>query len=120
MVFRPATPGTILALAATVLLALATLSTPVIKSLYFLRATIGGSGSEAGQVAEFGALGYCLSGQCSKAQLGYEFDPNQLLGINVVPSRYTQVVIKGLTYTLILHPVGESRSALRARAPLTQ
>ncbi|CDW96638.1 hypothetical protein, partial [Sporisorium scitamineum] len=71
----------------------------------FLQATIGGNGPQAGEVARFGTLGYCLSDTCSSPTLGYSFDPNQLLGIQVVGSRYTSAVIKGLTYTLILHPI---------------
>ncbi len=108
---RPATPGTLLTFVAAVLLGLVTISTPIIKSIYFLEATIGGNGPQAGQTARFGALGYCLGGTCSNAALGYSFDPNQLLGIQVVGSRYTSAVIKGLTYTLILTP---SPSALRS------
>ncbi|SPO21169.1 uncharacterized protein UTRI_00646 [Ustilago trichophora] len=102
---RPATPGTLLTLVAAILLGLVTISTPIIKSIYFLEATIGGSGSQRGQVARFGALGYCIGDTCSSPTLGYSFDPNQLLGIQVISGRYTTAVIKGLTYTLVLHPV---------------
>ncbi|GAC99322.1 hypothetical protein PHSY_006923 [Pseudozyma hubeiensis SY62] len=102
---RPATPGTLLTLAAAILLGLVTISTPIIKSIYFLEATIGGNGPQAGQVARFGTLGYCLGNTCSSPTLGYNFDPNQLLGVQGVGSRYTGAVIKGLTYTLILHPI---------------
>ncbi|CDU23183.1 uncharacterized protein SPSC_01812 [Sporisorium scitamineum] len=102
---RPATPGTLLTLVAAVLLGLVTISNPIIKSIYFLQATIGGNGPQTGEVARFGTLGYCLSDTCSSPTLGYSFDPNQLLGIQVIGSRYTSAVIKGLTYTLILHPI---------------
>ncbi|PWN52192.1 pali-domain-containing protein [Violaceomyces palustris] len=102
---RPATPGTLLVLIAAVLLGIVTISTPIIKSVYFLKATVGGSGSQNGQVATFGALGYCIGDTCSNPTLGYEFNPNELLGITLISAKYTQVVIKGLTYTLILHPV---------------
>lgn len=102
---RPATPGTLLTLAAAVLLGLVTISTPIIKSIYFLEATIGGNGPQSGQVARLGTLGYCLGNTCNDPTLGYSFDPNQLLGIQVVGSRYTSAVIKGLTYALILHPI---------------
>lgn len=102
---RPATPGTLLTLVAAVLLGLVTISNPIIKSIYFLQATIGGNGPQAGEVARFGTLGYCLGSKCSSPTLGYSFDPNQLLGIQVVGSRYTSAVVKGLTYTLVLHPI---------------
>ena len=103
--FRPATPGTLLTLVAAILLGLVTISTPIIKSIYFLEATIGGGGSQNGQTARFGTLGYCIGDTCSSPTLGYSFDPNQLLGIQVISGRYTSAVIKGLTYTLVLHPV---------------
>lgn len=106
---RPATPGTLLVLVAAILLGLVTISTPIIKSIYFLRATIGGRGNQNGQEATFGTLGYCIGATCSSATLGYQFDPNQLLGINIIPANYTQVIIKGLTYTLVLHPIGKLR-----------
>ncbi|KAJ1028026.1 hypothetical protein NDA13_003477 [Ustilago tritici] len=102
---RPATPGTLLTLVAAILLGLVTISTPIIKSIYFLEATIGGGGSQNGQVARFGILGYCIGDTCSNPTLGYSFDPNQLLGIQVISGRYTGAVIKGLTYTLVLHLV---------------
>ena len=102
---RPATPGTLLTLVAAILLGLVTISTPIIKSIYFLQATIGGNGPQSGQVARFGTLGYCLGDTCSSPTLGYSFDPNQLLGIQVIGSRYTSAILKGLTYTLILHPI---------------
>nr|QBH67403.1 hypothetical protein UE_1337 [Ustilago esculenta]QBH67521.1 hypothetical protein UEMT_1987 [Ustilago esculenta] len=102
---RPATPGTLLTLMAAILLGLVTITTPIIKSIYFLEATIGGSGSQNGQTARFGTLGYCIGDTCSNPTLGYAFDPNQLLDIQIISGRYTSAVIKGLTYTLVLHPV---------------
>ncbi|KAN0060380.1 hypothetical protein ACQY0O_007709 [Thecaphora frezii] len=102
---RPATPGTLLTLAAAVLLGLVTISTPIWNSIYFLKATIGGQGAQSGQEATLGTLGYCISAKCSTPSIGYEFDPNQLLGISIIPEKYTSAVIKGLTYTLVLHPV---------------
>ncbi len=102
--FGPATPGTILTLAAAILLALVTISTPIIKSIYFLEATVGGGGSQNGETAHFGTLGYCIGNTCSGTTLGYEFNPNQLLGITI-GGQYSSTVIKGLTYTLILHPI---------------
>ncbi|GAK62085.1 uncharacterized protein PAN0_001d0282 [Moesziomyces antarcticus] len=109
---RPATPGTLLTLVAAILLGLVTISTPIIKSIYFLEATIGGRGSQNGQVARFGTLGYCIGDTCSNSMLGYSFDPNQLLGIEVISGRYTTAVIKGLTYTLILHPIALAFAAV--------
>lgn len=70
---RSATPATILVLAACILLVLVTVSTPVVKSISFLEATIGGSGNESGQKANLGCLGYCLGDQCEGPTVGYSF-----------------------------------------------
>ena len=72
---RSATPGTILCLAATALLGVVSFNTPLIKSLYFLKATYS-SGDLAGTMT-LGTLGYCLdtgsSTDCTGPQVGYEF-----------------------------------------------
>jgi hypothetical protein len=111
-VMRGALPGSILILVATILLALVTFSVPIIKSIAFLTAKIGGTGSEKGETFTFGALGYCVGSTCEGPTIGYSFDPTQLLGIatsvegiNVDSSKYSTAVIKGLTYTLVLHPI---------------
>lgn len=71
---RPATPGFIVTLVATILLAIVTFCVPYIKSVYFLRASIT-EGSFNGSII-FGTLGYCLElsngTTCSKPSLGYE------------------------------------------------
>lgn len=64
---KPATLGTILVLVAAILLVLVTLSTPIIKGIYFLSADISNAGT-----ATFGTLGYCIGGTCTAAKLGYE------------------------------------------------
>lgn len=109
---RAATPATILVLAACIVLVLVTCSTPVIKSFAFLNATIGGSGSESGQSASLGCLGYCIGDTCKGPTIGYSFDPTQLLGVatsvegyQVDSSKYTTAIIRGLTYALVLNPI---------------
>ena len=68
---RPATPGFLITLLATVLLAVVSFSVPFIKSVYFLKAT-----TTDGYIT-FGTLGYCadISGTltCSNATVGYEY-----------------------------------------------
>ena len=116
---KPATPGTLL------LLVLVTLSTPIIKGIYFLQADISNS------TATFGTLGYCIGGTCTAAKLGYDLseqtlscmtwffqyshflrglrrtDANSVFGIsNFVPAKYSDALIKGLTYALIVNAVG--------------
>ncbi|KAF8756263.1 SUR7/PalI family [Rhizoctonia solani] len=103
------------------------LLSPWFKSVYFLRAAISQSGV-SGSVT-FGVLGYCLDFnnqvQCSKPSVGWEFgasifhihtalillinpsliiDPNSLLG-NDLPIQIPNVVVKWITYALVLHIV---------------
>lgn len=61
MLLKPATPLTVLLLAAFVLLLLSTLSTPVIKGIPL--ATF--------QNVDLGVFGYCRGSQCSKVRVGY-------------------------------------------------
>lgn len=72
---RSATPGTLLCLAATILLAIVSFNTPLLKSLYFLSATYS-SGQYAGTI-QLGTLGYCLNYQgtqtCTGPTVGYSF-----------------------------------------------
>jgi hypothetical protein len=75
MVFRPATPGFVVTLAATICLALVSFGVPLVKSFYFLSATIDHDGLKG--TATFGTLGYCLqtgsTQACSNATVGWEF-----------------------------------------------
>ena len=61
MMLRPATPLSIIFLLAFVLLLLSTLSTPIIGAIPL--------GSFQGY--NFGVLGYCKAGTCSKLAIGY-------------------------------------------------
>ncbi|QRV83373.1 SUR7/Pali family protein [Ceratobasidium sp. AG-Ba] len=105
-IFRPATPGFLTTLAATALLAVVSFSVPYFKSIYFLKAAISQSGT-AGSVT-FGVLGYCLDFNnqitCSNPTVGWEFNPNALLG-NDLPIQIPNVVVKWITYALVLHIV---------------
>lgn len=75
MVFRPATPGFVVTLAATVCLAIVSFGVPLLKSIYFLSASIDYDGLQG--TATFGVLGYCLEAggtkACSNATVGWEF-----------------------------------------------
>jgi hypothetical protein len=72
---RPATPGFLVTLTATILLAVVSFSVPYFKSIFFLKASLSVQGVD-GSVT-FGALGYCLTlangTSCSKPSIGYEF-----------------------------------------------
>lgn len=71
---RPATPGFIVTLTATLLLAIVTFCVPFIKSVFFLKASISEDGVSGSII--FGTLGYCLElsngTTCSKPSVGYE------------------------------------------------
>ncbi|TDL28338.1 pali-domain-containing protein [Rickenella mellea] len=107
MVFRPATPGFIVTLTATILLAVVSFNVPLLKSIYFLKASFS-TGSDTG-VITFGTLGYCLQlnngTTCSKPSVGYQFNPNNLLGDSISFAQIPTVVVKWITYALVLHIV---------------
>lgn len=71
---RPATPGFIITLIATILLAVVSFSVPWFKSVFFLKASLAVEGVN-GSIT-FGVLGYCVQlnngTTCSKATVGYE------------------------------------------------
>ncbi|EJD51935.1 pali-domain-containing protein [Auricularia subglabra TFB-10046 SS5] len=115
MGLRPATPGFIVTLAATICLALVVFSVPWLKSVFFLQAHINSNGVNG--TITLGVLGYCLDigagDQCSKPSVGYEFDPNVVLGITNridIPN----VVVKWITYALVLHVVALVLAAVSA------
>ncbi|SRR6266403_438815 len=122
---RPATPGFIVTLIATILLAIVSFSVPWFKSVFFLKASLSVQGID-GSVT-FGVLGYCLQlnngTTCSKASVGYELgktpsasiipltvnqhpfvDVDKLVGNNT-RVQIPQVVVKWITYALVLHIV---------------
>ena len=74
---KPATPGFIITLTATILLALVSFSVPWFKFVFFLKASLAVEGI-SGYIT-FGVLGYCIHLDngivpltCSKASVGYE------------------------------------------------
>lgn len=111
--FKPATPGFVVTLVATGLLAAVSFGVPWIKSIYFLKATVQGFDGSL----TFGTLGYCLQQSsdttCSKASVGYEIDINTLLG-NETIIQVPNVVVKWITYCLVLHLVALVLAAISA------
>lgn len=71
---RPATPGFVVTFTATILLAIVSFCVPLIKSVFFLTASISQNGVN-GSIT-FGTLGYCLELSngtiCSQPSVGYE------------------------------------------------
>lgn len=103
---KPATPGFVVTLIATILLAVVSFSVPWFKSIFFLKASLAVEGIN-GSIT-FGVLGYCLElsngTTCSKPSIGYQLDINKLVGNNTsidIP----EVIVKWITYTLVLHIV---------------
>ncbi|KAF8167411.1 SUR7/PalI family-domain-containing protein [Crassisporium funariophilum] len=109
---RPATPGFIVTLVATALLAVVCFCVPYFKSIYFLKATITVENT-TGSIT-FGTLGYCLElangTTCSKPSIGYELDINGLVG-NKLPFEIPQMAVKWITYALVLHIVALAGAA---------
>ncbi|THU90901.1 pali-domain-containing protein [Dendrothele bispora CBS 962.96] len=103
----PATPGFLATLAAAVLLGIVSFCVPYFKSVFFLKAGFQ-SGGKNGTIT-FGTLGFCLDfgGEvaCSKPQVGYQLDINQLVGDNNPDIQIPQVAVRWLTYALVLHIV---------------
>ena len=121
---RPATPGFLVTLVATILLAVVSFNVPIIKSIFFLKATITESGQTG--IITLGTLGYCLdlngNQTCSKPTVGYKIgkfviclrlrllqlvaslDINALLD-NTTKIQIPEVLVKWITYALVLHIV---------------
>ncbi|KIY73528.1 pali-domain-containing protein [Cylindrobasidium torrendii FP15055 ss-10] len=114
-IIRPATPGFLCTLTATILLAIVSFCVPYFKSVYFLKADFT-SGSYSGSIT-FGTLGYCLDlsngTTCSSPSVGYELDINSLVG-NSLPIEIPNVVVKWITYALVLHIVALGLAGISA------
>ncbi|KAF8665262.1 hypothetical protein AX16_000283 [Volvariella volvacea WC 439] len=109
---RPATPGFLVTLVATALLAVVSFCVPYFRSVYFLKANIDVDGIK-GSIT-FGTLGYCLDlsngTTCSSPSVGYELDINGLVG-NELPIEIPNVAVKWITYALVLHLVALALAA---------
>lgn len=103
---RPATPGFIVTLIATILLTIVSFCVPFTKSVFFLRATITANNANGSIV--FGTLGYCIElpngTTCSNPSIGYRLNINGLVG-NTLPVQIPPVVVKWITSALVLHIV---------------
>lgn len=114
---RPATPGTIVVLAATIVLVIVSVSTPIVKSVTFLTAdlSVAVASVTIDGTVNLGTFGWCLNGVgnkpvCQGPQLGYELDSDQVFGNNTSFS-LPNSLIKWLTYALIVHPIAAGLAA---------
>ncbi|TFY76944.1 hypothetical protein EWM64_g7070, partial [Hericium alpestre] len=112
---RPATPGFLVTLIATILLAVVSFSVPLFKSVYFLKASLAVEGI-SGSIT-FGTLGYCTQlpngTTCSKASVGYELNINQLVGDDS-RIQIPNILVKWITYALVLHIVAFALAGISA------
>ncbi|EEB90141.1 hypothetical protein MPER_11692 [Moniliophthora perniciosa FA553] len=109
---RPATPGLVCTLTATILLAIVSFCVPYFQSVYFCKADI--TQNNVNGSITFGTLGYCLdfagATNCSKPSVGYEVDVNSLIDLPL-GIELPQVAVKWLTYALVLHIVALALAA---------
>ncbi|GAA5822349.1 hypothetical protein JCM3770_000529 [Rhodotorula araucariae] len=102
--------GTFLLFAATILLIVSTITSPVINDMPIARATLNVGTNPI--KANFGVFGYCLmqngaADQCTRTQVGYQL-PSALVSLAEsagVLSNTEQSAINAVTTALILHPV---------------
>ncbi|PLW36562.1 hypothetical protein PCANC_15497 [Puccinia coronata f. sp. avenae] len=120
--FGPNTPGTLIILGGAILLALATISTPIIKSFFFLNIQLNSKIPIIpleGNI-RLGTFGYCLQLEsqlaCANPKLGYQLNINQL-GISLptqIDLTTLNPIISKLTIALILHPIAAGLALLSA------
>ncbi|KAI8444445.1 SUR7/PalI family-domain-containing protein [Phakopsora pachyrhizi] len=118
---NPSTPGTLVVLAGSLLLSLSTLSTPVIKSIFFLSAKVDAtvSSTKISGTLKLGTLGYCieLGSQlaCSPLRFGYDISPGSIASLPQVTNLDIPTdLIKTLSYALILHPIAAGLALISA------
>jgi len=99
MAASAALPGLFFCFAACLLLIFVSVSPPTWENVYFLNA-----GTGAGRI-RFGVFGYTGS----STRVGYAF-PAPFNGYN--NGRLSSMIIRNLTYTLILHPIAAGLSGL--------
>ncbi|KAI9465928.1 actin cortical patch SUR7/pH-response regulator pali [Lactarius psammicola] len=108
--------------AAFLLFLLVALSLPIIKSIYLLQLEGITSPSQpatsVGTRLRFGVWGFCATsvlsgstGECIGPQLGYSIDP-QTIAVVTDEQNLADLILKGLTFLLVLHPVAAGLALL--------
>ncbi|GAA5871852.1 hypothetical protein JCM8547_003287 [Rhodosporidiobolus lusitaniae] len=103
--------GTFLLFAASILLLVSTITTPVINDIALAKASF--SVGSVSATVNLGALGYCIiqdgsSDSCTSAQVGYEIPSILITAAEATGSSVSdtaQDAIKAVTKALVLHPV---------------
>jgi len=110
-------PGQFFLFAGVVLLVFVSVSAPVATWLYFLKAEAGGI------EIRFGNWGYCIrtgdggDWNCSDKSLGYDAD--NVVDIISSTGDVSGAIIRGLTFSMILHPIAAAISLLAMLVALT-
>ncbi|CAH7676260.1 actin cortical patch SUR7/pH-response regulator pali [Phakopsora pachyrhizi] len=125
-IIGPNTPGTIVLLAATIILGLVSLSPPFDSRINFLEENVDASISSLNRTGtiRMGVFGYCIlesSGVevCSDPAIGYSLDPITLLGLKDLKFMRLNDFIKlndstvlTITRALVLHPIAAGLAGL--------
>ncbi|VDC03010.1 unnamed protein product [Peniophora sp. CBMAI 1063] len=113
---------------AFVLLLLVALSLPIIKSIYLLEleaTTVQIINSSIGTSLRFGVWGFCVNsavvpagvftnnGDCQGPQLGYTLN-SELFQLIIGQNEDIDIVLKGVTVLLVLHPIAAGLALLTA------
>ncbi|KAK4051556.1 hypothetical protein OIV83_002696 [Microbotryomycetes sp. JL201] len=106
--------GFLFILAATVLLILVSVGTPIWNEMDFLRARL----TAGGDLLRMGNWGYCYGNACTSSKLGYNLDfitQGSAIGnsnVNIGNFNFGDTVVEGLTYALVLNPIAAGFAAL--------
>lgn len=91
-------------------LVLVSVSTPLLKSIYFLSANIAATQVAISADVRLGVWGFCAGDLCEGPRFGYEFDANSLLGVPENIINLPNSLIRGLTYWCVPSPTFDGAS----------
>jgi len=99
--------GTLLLFCAMGLLIIVSVSTPIWKDVYFLKATLAqATGTVPAGTLKVGMWGYCVGSTCSSKTFGYNID-----FITAANASHAKI-LHNLTYALILNPIAGAATLL--------
>ncbi|KAH9462532.1 hypothetical protein Pst134EB_006424 [Puccinia striiformis f. sp. tritici] len=113
-IFGPNTLGTLVILAASIMLVMILSSAPYHPNLYFLAATVNSNASDLNQagIIKMGVFGYCISTAqgnevCPPPSIGYALDPKVMFDLPHLPEfiKISDSIIQNVTKALVLHVI---------------
>ncbi|KAK4056383.1 hypothetical protein OIO90_002526 [Microbotryomycetes sp. JL221] len=113
--------GMLLILAATVLLILVSVGTPIWDQMSFLESNLVAGGNS---LLRMGQWGYCFGNSCTGSSLGYNLDfitQGSAIGndnVDIGNFDFGDTVVEGLTYALVLNPIAAGFAAIALLAAL--